>query len=652
VLSSVDVSQEQWESVLVRVENVTVADDDLGYGEWLVDDGSGGVRVDDLGNYGYSPTNGDLLNYVQGPLYYSFGNFKIEPRNDGDILQYVPIYEIQGDGQWSPFEGQFVATTGVVTLITADGRDMWIQDPSGDGEPATSDGIFVDDRNRLDPRPEIGDLVTVSGQVEEQQFGTALPLTRIDDTVLLSIDSTGNPLPLPTPLVDLPNLSMPEGEAFWEPLEGMLVSVENGFVASATSKYGEFGLLTEIDADADLGSGYYAQTKYMVIQGLGVVGGDNAVDYNPERIMVDDSSLHEAINVQPGDRVRSLVGVVDYTFSMYKLQPASFDIKYHKLPDAPISSRSGGGGNAVITSYNIENLFDLVENPDKDDASSTPSSEELEVQLSKLALAIELELELPEIIVVQEAENTEILQVLGDRVNAAAGTNYMAVSFETSDARGIEVGFLWDADRVELLDAYQMAGDGVEDWFGPTSPSPGREPLVGVFDIYGHEVTIIGNHFKSKGGDDPLYGVNWPPNRVTEVQRKGQAGVVREFVNGILDADPSALVMVAGDLNDFQFGEPGEGLDHPIAILEQGGAVPLTNLIDLVKEAERFTYLYDGNGQVLDHILVSPALLDFLQAVDVLHINTTTPTPLLEDDASSPLSSSDHDPVESRFKFK
>jgi len=293
----------------------------------------------------------------------------------------------------------------------------------------------------------------------------------------------------------------------------------------------------------------------------------------------------------------------------------------------------------------------------KDDASSTPSPEELETQLTKLALAIQVELQLPEIIVVQEIENQAIAQQLADRVNAATGTSYVATSFETSDGRGIEPGFLWDADRVSLIDAFQMSGADVEMWFGPTSPSPGREPIVGVFEIEGRDVTIIGNHFKSKGGDDPLYGVNWPPYRVTEVQRKGQARVVRDFVNGILDADPEALVMVAGDLNDFQFGEPGEDAigdepGHPLSILEGGaGEVPLTNLLYFEKPPETFSYVFDGNSQVLDHMLVSPALLDLVVGADILHFNASYPDSLGAV-PGTPLRSSDHDPLEGRFKIK
>ncbi len=142
----------------------------------------------------------------------------------------------------------------------------------------------------------------------------------------------------------------------------------------------------------------------------------------------------------------------------------------------------------------------------KDDASSTPTPDQLETQLSKLALAIERELQLPDIIVVQEIENQAIAQELADRVNNATGTNYFATSFETSDGRGIEPGFLWDSNRVNLLDAYQLTDEivpGVSNAFGANSASPGREPIVGVFDIYGNTVTIVGNHFKSKGGMIP-----------------------------------------------------------------------------------------------------------------------------------------------------
>jgi len=554
----------------------------------------------------------------------------------------LTIPEIQGDGQWSPHEGEKVVTTGIVTAITDNGRDMWIQDPDGDGNPLTSDGIFVDDRNYLpDPKPDVGDLVMVTAEVEEQQFYPSLPLTRLNnpDDYDFYILSSGNPLPAPVAVNNLPDVSVPDAIDFWEALEGMRVSVRNGFVVMATNRFGEFAMLAP--ADAKPNSGYFPQTKQILIRNL---GGDE-VDYNPERIMVDDSTIADPIEVMAGDRVRHLVGVLDYTFGMYKIQPTEFEVKNHDLPNLPASKRSGPKGDTAIVTFNLGRL---VEPPEQ-------STEALELQLTKLALAIEVELGLPEIIVVQEVATEVLLQELGDRVNLATGTDYQASSLPTCDPY-TQVGFLWDADRVSLVvPVWLMEGTDASPFFcpGPGDPfSRSRQPLIGVFDIEGHEVMIIGNHFKSKGGDDPLFGINQPADRITEVQRKAQAQVVRDYVNDLLDSDPDALVMVAGDLNDFEFGEPGEGPDHPIAILEgMGGEVPLYNLLLMEKRAERFTFVYEGNSEVLDHMLVSPALLARTVAADVLHFDTPFPASL-DADETTPLQASDHDPLEGRFRFK
>jgi len=170
---------------------------------------------------------------------------------------------------------------------------------------------------------------------------------------LVEVLSNDNPLPDPVELEDLPNVSVEEGIDFWEPLEGMLVSVENAPVIAPTSRFGEFAMLAKDDAKP--GSGFYPQTQQILLRSLG----ENEVDYNPERILVDDSSLDSTIVVLSGDRVRSLVGVVGYTFGNYKLQSANFEVKYHQLPNLPASDRSGGKGDQRITTFNVENLFDL-----------------------------------------------------------------------------------------------------------------------------------------------------------------------------------------------------------------------------------------------------------------------------------------------------
>lgn len=546
----------------------------------------------------------------------------------------LTIPEIQGEGQFSIFAGEIVTTTGVVTAITANGRDMWIQDPVGDGNPLTSDGIAVDDVNQLDPTPEVGDLVMVTGQVEELQFDTALPLTRIDDPDDhdFFILSSGNPLPEPVPILDLPDFSVPDAIDALEPLEGMRVSVDNGFVVSPTSRFGEFVMLAT--ADAQPNSGYFPQTQQILIRN---VGGDQ-VDYNPERLMVDDSTLEDPIEVMPKDRVRFLIGIMDYTFGMYKIQPTYFDVKTHQLPNLPASKRSGPKGDTVVTTFNVGSLFEAEDDDDLED---------LEIQLTKLALAIEIELDLPEIIVVQEADTEAVLQQLGDRVNANTGASYVASSLDSCNGDFFDVGFLWDADRVMLEDYYLIGS--ATDW--PFCPRY-RQPLVGEFDVEGKALTIVGNHFNSKSPDDPIFGVNQPMQRPSEERRKAQALEVRAFVNSILDAHPDAMVMVAGDLNDFEFSEPNEGADNPIAILEGfGDEVPLYNLLLEEKAAERFTFGFEGNSEALDHMLVSPALWARTQAADVLHFNVGFASSLAEDD-STPLRASDHDPLEGRFLFK
>jgi len=85
-LDTGDVGQEQWESVLASVSDVTVTEDDLGYGEWAVSDGSGDIRIDDLGEITYTPSIGDTFTELIGVCWYSFDNFKIEPRNDSDLI--------------------------------------------------------------------------------------------------------------------------------------------------------------------------------------------------------------------------------------------------------------------------------------------------------------------------------------------------------------------------------------------------------------------------------------------------------------------------------------------------------------------------------------------------------------------------------------
>ncbi len=84
LVTSAAAPTEAYEGVLVRVESATCTDVNTGAGVWLVDDGSGGCAVGEFA-YDSDPTLGTTYD-VAGPVAYSGGLFRIEPRNAGDVV--------------------------------------------------------------------------------------------------------------------------------------------------------------------------------------------------------------------------------------------------------------------------------------------------------------------------------------------------------------------------------------------------------------------------------------------------------------------------------------------------------------------------------------------------------------------------------------
>ena len=129
---------------------------------------------------------------------------------------------------------------------------------------------------------------------------------------------------------------------------------------------------------------------------------------------------------------------------------------------------------------------------------------------------------------------------------------------------------------------------------------------------------VVANHFTSKGGDQPLSGRFQPPARDSETQRHEQARLVNAFAKKVLALNPLAEVFVLGDLNDFEFSQTAN-------ILVGNGE--LVDLPRTLPDRERYTYVFEGNSQVLDHILVSRALALKVGPLsryeyDVVHVNS------------------------------
>src|SRR5699024_299696 len=150
--------------------------------------------------------------------------------------------------------------------------------------------------------------------------------------------------------------------------------------------------------------------------------------------------------------------------------------------------------------------------------------------------------------------------------------------------------------------------------------------LAAQFNFNGESVVVAATHFNSKSGDDGAFGKNQPPVKGSEPQRHELASIVNEFVKDVKEDNPDENVVVLGDMNDFEFSET-------LDILKGD---ELTNKMMDVPEEERYTYLYQGNSQVLDHVLVSDNLADVTET-DVLHVNA--------DFTDMHGRASDHDPV-------
>ncbi|MET0937673.1 MAG: lamin tail domain-containing protein [Gaiellaceae bacterium] len=577
----------------------------------------------------------------------------------------VAIHDVQGASHISPYAGRAVITEGIVTArrLTS-GLGFYIEDPTPDADDATSEGLFVFTSGT--PAVSVGDEVRVLGLVTEFRAGgsasanlTTTELTSPSVTTL----STGNQLPGPqvvgsggrtapstvieddaTGDVETGGVFDPatDGIDFYESLEGMRVQVNDAVASGPSNDFGEISVLP------DDGAGAAVRTT----RG-GIVVRPN--DFNPERVILDDIiAATPAVNT--GDHFATdIVGVLDYSFGNFKLLPTTGLTAVSSGLTREATELSADQEIAVAT-FNVENL-------DPNDPAA---------KFAALADIFVDNLRAPDIVSVEEVQdnNGEVNDAVTDAsvtwamliaaIQAAGGPVYEYRQIDpVDDADGgvpggnIRVGFLFRTDRgVEFID---RPGGGpttsttvIDHPSGPQlSSSPGRiapgnpawsspegvrKPLVGEFIAKGKKLFVIANHWKSKGGDDPLFGRFQPPTLVTEPQRTAEAVVVNDFVDDILAADPFANVVVLGDLNDFEF-------SPPLTSLEGGGA--LHTLIESLPPGERYSYVFDGNSQTLDQIVVSENLFShFPFEYDSVHVN-----------AEFAVQASDHDPQVARFRL-
>ncbi|MEK4484672.1 endonuclease [Psychrobacillus sp. FSL H8-0484] len=578
------------------------------------------------------------------------------------ITDSLQIHDIQGAGHFTSFDNKSVeGIQGVVTYsFTLNGSNYYhIQTPDdlADNNPNTSEAILLYSGNKT-LTVKIGDLVSVTGKVSEFAYDgyddrqqTDLKTTQInvrdDQGGKVEVIKSGVALPAPILIdetkmslakIDSDNLTVfnPTVDAidFWESIEGMRVQVGN-VKAVAPQEHGDLITVLENAPTNSLHGGVlYEKTNQ-----------------NPNRIQfrLEPNGPGRDFEVATGDKFRGpITGVVGYSFQNFKIYVSLNEMmaahtKGTATPEKTTIVKTED--KLTIASYNLENFSN----------NKTSTSDD---KARKLARAIATDMQSPDIVGVTEVQDNNG-ESTGDSkadqsygrliaaIKAAGGPEYKYVNIDPVNNQdggapnaNIRVGFLYNPERVKLTEGIS-AGDattavGYEN--GKLTLNPGRidpknsafissrKPLAAQFDFKGESVIVIANHWNSKNGDTPLFGSIQPPKYDSEVQRKKIAKIVSDFVVDIKTKKPDANIVSLGDFNDYQFAD---------ALLIHEGE-QMTNMINKVETPDRYTYLYQGNSQVLDHILVTKNL-ESKTKIDILHINA--------DFTDMAGRASDHDPV-------
>ncbi|WP_280151289.1 ExeM/NucH family extracellular endonuclease [Piscinibacter sp. XHJ-5] len=563
----------------------------------------------------------------------------------------TPIYTIQGTGSMSPLAGRIVTTSGVVTKVNDNG--YFLQDIAGDGNPATSDGIFV--FTGAAPRVAAGQRLQVTARVTEFNTGAASnaqtaahPVTELTGVSAQRLLGSGFGI-APTPIA-LPQTTSGELERY----EGMLVRIAAPLTVSQNHFQGRFGQVT-----LSAGGRLEAPTNRhrpgtSAARALAELNGRSSI------VLDDGSSLQHphpipyiglANTLRSGDTVRGLVGVIDYGLATdssagpaaYRLHPTVAPIVTR---DNPRRAAPAVGGNVKLASFNLQNYFTTLDDGargcfpsnTRSDCRGADSGAEFKRQRTKIIEAIAA-ID-ADAVGLMEMENngSTALDDLVEGLNARLGAGTYAAVPVRASATGtdaIKVAMIHKPARLARLGAARS----------DANPVHQRPPLAQTFAAANGEVfTLVVNHFKSKRcngatGADLDQGDGQGCFNATRVR---QAKALHAFIASLQASSGDPDVIAIGDLNSY-------AKEDPVVALTEAGCVD---------QAARFasfgySHVFDGAAGRLDHALATPSLSAQVSGATEWHINADEPSVIdynLEFKPQdlytpSPYRSSDHDPL-------
>ncbi len=594
------------------------------------------------------------------------------------------ISDVQGEKNASPYFGEAARLTGIVTARTRNGFFLQTPDGKADNNPKTSEGIYVFTKSEPAVEATIGNLVSVTGFIDEfkpKSEPLSLSVTELSmkkGTDTIQVVSKNNPLPKPVILAstDFSSGTIDELEKY----EGMRVQVETMTVVAPTG-----GRVDDKNATSESNGVFYGVLKGFARpfreKGIEIYDYTEKIkkdfpkipvfDNNPERIRVESTAQlgAQTIDTTAFAEIKNLSGVLHYAYRTYTIyvDADSKPIISGSLKAAPLFDIKDN--QFSVAGMNLENFFDDEDDPAmKEDIVTT---EAFEKRLKKISMAIRNYLKTPDVIGVIEVENLSAIKRLAKKINEDATASgkpnpkYEAYLIEGNDPRGIDSGFLVKSSRVKVIEVKQFGKD--EKFTNPNNKEDAllndRTPLMLRASIDDpktnkpFEFTVVVNHLKSfLGVDDQKDG-----GARVRLKRKLQAEFLAKFVQERQQANPQERMILLGDFNAYQF---NDGIGDTIGTIK-GMPAPkdgvmnfsedlvnpdLTNLVDLIKPDQKYSYSFDGNGQALDHFLVNAAMKKYVNGFGFAHLNADFPEIYRNDDTRVERFS-DHDSAIAYFTF-
>lgn len=557
------------------------------------------------------------------------------------VLTY--IHDVQGSGAASPLVGQVVTVEGIVVGDFQDGAagtdgdlngfHIQEEDSDADGDAATSEGIFVYDAFSPAINVAVGDLVQVTGQVAE--FNDMTELTNVTVTIV----SSGNTAPTPAS-VTLPVSAVSDLEAF----EGMSVTFPQTLYINEYFNYDRFNEIVlgperffQPTAVYDPGSADAAALADLIVRSR-ITLDDGRTIQNPDPARHPNGFEFTLANrFRGGDTLDNVVGVLDYSFGLYRIQPTA-GATYTAVN--PREAAPDVGGSIEVASFNVLNYFTTLGSRGADNAT------EFNRQRDKIFAAL-ADIDADVFGLIEIENNGTALANLVDGLNNVVGADtYAAITTGPIGSDEITVALIYKPATVTPVGAFAVLDDA--SFVDPLNSGDDRNrpALAQTFmDGNGGVFTVVVNHLKSKGsgcgmGDDDAVQGNCNLTRTLAAQA---------LVNW-LDTDPTnsgdADFLIIGDLNSYD-------KEDPIALLVDNG---YTDLLAAYGGEYAYSYVFDGQLGYLDYALANANLTPQVTGTAAWHINADEPDLLdydttFKQDAQDALyepnayRASDHDPV-------